>query len=221
MTSRIIYTAALVWLLGCFGCSAAPTNNAALNVKSPQIPAVLLAVDAWQAFYGSDVTLAAGSEGAWFFDFPVAPGSVHYIQTPFATADVLHSVTITFKVESTDPVYACDDTTDPGPATVHLFFEQQNDGDLNAPDGRWWAASSEYTLGSQDGQTISYTIPFTPGYWSNVEGQQGIEYPQAFAASLANIGWVGMTFGGQNEYGHGVHLTSGSAKYILINYQTN
>lgn len=41
----------------------------------------------------------------------------------------------------------------------------------------------------------------------------------AFSSALENIGWVGLTFGGQYFWGHGVALDNGSAKFILIDFR--
>lgn len=144
-----------------------------------------------------------------------AGGHVNYVQTPFQTTETPQNVTITFKVESNAPQYVVVDPTDHPPATVRLFIEQQND-DLSNPNGRWWADASIYNLGSQDNQTITFNVPLTSDQWTNVDGQQD---PQAFSAALENIGWVGMTFGGQFFAGHGVSLAGGSAKYILIDFR--
>jgi hypothetical protein len=61
-------------------------------------------------------------------------------------------------------------------------------------------------------------VPLTPDQWSNVFGQRD---SQSFYAALANVGWIGVTFGGQYFWGHGVALASGSAKYILVGFQVN
>jgi hypothetical protein len=142
---------------------------------------------------------------------------VNYVQTPFKATSTPHNVIITFKVESNAPQYDVLDTGDKLPATVHLFIEQQND-DLISPNGRWWASASQYNLGSHDGEIITYTIPLVYNQWSNVYGHQD---PQAFSAALENIGWVGLTYGGQFFWGHGVALGSGSAKFVLIDFQVN
>ena len=124
---------------------------------------------------------------------------------------------VTFRVESTEAQYVVIDPTDKLPATVRLFFEQRGDN-LQDPNGRWWAQSSMYDLGSQDGQTLTITVPLTYEEWSNVYGKYNA---QAFSEALKNVGWVGMTFGGQFFAGHGVAVSSGSAKYILIAYNVD
>jgi len=184
-------------------------NSASLNPQS------------WNIYYSAGMPAhpSADPEGAWSFEFPQVEtgGHVNYVQTPFRATTTPHNVILTFKVESDAPEYVVLDTTDILPATVHLFFEQQNDN-LVDPDGRWWAHPSMYNLGSQDGQTITYTIPFTYDQWSNVDGQQD---PVAFAAAWQNVGWIGVTFGGQFFWGHGVALAGGSARYILISLSVN
>lgn len=159
------------------------------------------------------------AEGAWSFEFPNASGGGHvnYVQTPFSTTSTPTAMTVTFKVESATAQYVVIDPADKPPATVRLFWEQMGD-DLTSPNGRWWAHASLYNLGSQDGQTLTVTVPFTSDQWSNVNGQFDA---QAFSAALQNIGWVGMTFGGQSFAGHGVALSAGCAKYILIDYRVN
>jgi hypothetical protein len=158
-------------------------------------------------------------EGAWSFQIPSAEagGHVNYVQTPFNITTTLQSVTLTFKVESTAPQYEVLDITDILPATVHLFIEQQGD-DLSNPDGRWWAQAGGYNLGSQDNETITLSVPLTADQWTNVNGQYS---SQAFPAALNNVGWIGLTFGGQYFWGHGVALGGGSAKFILINLQVD
>jgi hypothetical protein len=158
------------------------------------------------------------SDGAWSFEFPSAQvGYVGYVQTPFIATKTLQSVSITFTVENDDADYEVMDPTDYPPATCRLFLEQQND-DFSNPNGRWWADASIYNLGSRDGQVITFTVPLTSDQWTNVIGQSDA---QAFSAALKNIGWVGMTFGGQSFAGHGVTLSGGSAEYVLVNYSVN
>jgi hypothetical protein len=97
---------------------------------------------------------------------------------------------------------------------VHIFFEQQNDN-LTNPNGRWWADTSEYDLGSQDNRTITTVVPLNPSQWSNVNG---LKDPQSFHAALSNVGWIGVTCGGQYFWGHGVALGGGAARYIVVDF---
>lgn len=170
----------------------------------------------WKILYGAGTPSnpSADPEGAWAFEFPTGGGSVNYVQVPFQATMALHMVTITFKVESNAAQYTVLDPGDHLPATFHIFFEQKGDN-LSSADGRWWADEGGYNLGSRDGQVEVISVPLTSDQWSNVYGKQD---PQAFSAALANVGWFGVTFGGQDFWGHGVGVASGSAKFIMINY---
>ena len=59
-----------------------------------------------------------------------------------------------------------------------------------------------YNLGSKDNTIVSFSVPLTPDQWSNVYGQRD---SKSFYAALANVGWIGVTFGGQYFWGHGSH----------------
>jgi hypothetical protein len=174
----------------------------------------------WYIFYSAGMPdhPSPNVQGAWSFPFPTAgptAGHVNYIQTPFNATTVLHGVYLTFRVDSDAPQYEVIDPNDILPATVHIFFEQQND-DLSNPNGRWWADTSGYNLGSRDNQTLTAIVPFDPSQWSNVFDDA--YDPAAFYAALGNVGWIGMTCGGQYFWGHGVALSSGAASYVLVDF---
>jgi len=208
---------ALVMLSGCVGLGESGSHG--LPDMQPEQPNVVsLQADDWYILYSAGLPSNPSSDpdGAWSFDFPSfqAGGHVNYIESPFQATIPLHSVSVVFKVESEAPQYVVMDTTDHLPATCRLMIEQQNDN-MSDPNGRWWANASIYNLGSQDNQIISFTIPFTSDQWTNVIGQANAS---AFAAALSNIGWVGITFGGQYFAGHGVAIRGGSSKFVLISY---
>lgn len=217
ISTGILVVLALASQLAC-GLSGGPSGPP-VGV-SPQAPNVVsLDPQNWYILYSAGMPAHPNTdnEGAWSFEFPSSEsgGHVNYVQTPFVATTTPQSVTITFEVDSDAAQYVVIDPSDHPPATVRLFFEQQKD-DLTNPNGRWWANASIYNLGSQDGQTLTFTIPFTSDQWTNVNGETD---PQDFSAALKNIGWVGMTFGGQYFAGHGVALKSGSSTYVLINYR--
>jgi len=206
--------ALLICLPGCAGYSYGPPN------LQPQQPnAVSLAPQDWYIFYSADMPVhpSPSVESAWSFQFPPS-GHVNYVQTPFYATTTPHSLRITFRVDSDAPQYEVMDPADILPATVHVFFEQKND-DLTTPNGRWWADTSGYNLGSHDGETITITVPFDPTQWSNVEDDP--LDPQSFYAALNNVGWIGVTCGGQYFWGHGVALGHGTAQYTLIDFQVD
>lgn len=209
---RVTIAFVLVCCLG--GCAQVLPN---IQPKQPNVAS--LNPQDWYIFYSAQMPAHPSPDpnGAWSFSIPNLPGHVNYIETPFNATEVLHNVTITFKVESDAPQYFVMDSTDHLPATVHLFFEQRGD-DLREPNGRWWATWSKYDFGSQDNSTSTFVIPLTPDQWSNVIGQRDAT---AFYAALANVGWIGITCGGQFFFGHGIAMEGGSAKFVMVDLSVN
>jgi hypothetical protein len=213
-------------LFGTVHCLILLTCLAACGYSSPTLPSVqpqapnVISLDPqdWYILYSAGMPPhpSAYNRG-WSFEFPRDGGHVNYVQTPFSATTTPHSVSITFRVESDAPEYKVADPTDSLPATFRLFFEQQHD-DLRNPNGRWWAPGSKQNLGSIDNSTLTIVVALTYDQWTNVYGQQDA---QAFSAALENIGWVGVTFGGQDFAGHGVGLVSGSAEFILVDYHVD
>jgi hypothetical protein len=193
------------------GCGISPPPN----IKPLQENVASLDPKNWFIYYSADMPShpARVADAAWSFEFPTG-GHVNYVQTPFNTTTVLHNVTISFKIESDAAQYKVMDPGDHLPATLHLFFEQQND-DLSDPNGRWWAGQSRYNLGSEDNSAIKFTIPLTSDQWTNVIG---LHDSDAFYAAIANIGWIGITLGGQSFFGHGVAVSSGKARFVLLDF---
>ena len=61
----------------------------------------------------------------------------------------------------------------------------------------------------------------TPDQWSSVYGKTGNYDATALAGfrdALANLGHIGMTFGGGCFFGHGVNVSGGTARFVLIGY---
>ena len=184
----------------------------------PQVlDAVSLQPSQWRILYSPDMPASPvpTSDGAWSFDFPGPPGSVHYLETPYHATTQHQFLTITFKVASINPVYNGQvDPTSEGPATFHLLLERQGDN-LSDVNGRWWSYPIGYVLGSEDNTAVTLTVPLTADSWINVDGN---ENPAEFQKTLQNLGSVGLTFG-SSFFGHGVNLLGGKARFTLINYR--
>ena len=154
--------------------------------------------------------------GIFMFKFPTQDG-VHYItqrQIPVAGTRVI----MTYLIKGSAPVFA-PVSGDP-PACIHLYFQRQGD-DMMAKKGttefyRWWSnpIAANLALGE-----ITLIAPIKPDQWSSVLGKTGDKAPESFWDAWRNIQNIGMTFGAVNQFGHGVMLTSGSAKFILKKFQ--
>ena len=108
------------------------------------------------------------------------------------------------------------------PATVRALIQEQGDTLSTTQEYyRWWSNPVSYTLA--DG-TITLTTPLTPDQWSSVLGKFGNTDATSLAGfqnALANVGNVGMTFGGGCFFGHGVNVAGGTAQFKLLNYVIN
>lgn len=148
---------------------------------------------------------------------PNAPGSIHYVQTPFTAPSLPAHVSITFRIDSSaNAVYNGD--VDPGagnPATFHLFLERRGD-DFMHEYYRWWAGDGGYVLGSKDNSVVTVEVPLTADAWTSVYGHHN---SAEFVETLNNLGWVGMTFGGANYWGHGVNMLAGTATFTLLDFR--
>lgn len=237
----IIALAALAAITLAAGCGyAGPSGSPSLPPDNPQNNNVVsLNPQDWYIVYspGMQPNPSTDPGGAWSFPFPQFPpstnnsqafpsgtGIVGYLLTPFKATEPLHQLTMTFEVENNNAQYHVMDPKDHPPATLHLIFAVRG-FNLTDENDRWWANvpgfnndgynNGGYDLGSQDNQVLVMSVPLTSDYWTNVYGKQNAN---AFDAALKNVGWFGLTFGGQYFWGHGVTLTGGTAKFILINY---
>ena len=158
----------------------------------------------------------------WSFDFPAQDG-VHYLVQP-VSGYASSTVRVTFRIETigspffdwrTAPNNICDN-----PASVRLYLQRRGD-DMSAAKEffRWWSNPVAYTLAPGAGELV---VPLDPAQWSSVLGKKGTDSAAArlgFEAALADLGNVGMTFGGGCYYGHGVFVTGGTARFIATEYE--
>lgn len=225
---------ALALLAAAAGCALVGSQvDPPPDPKALQPNVVSLDPQQWYILYsgGMPAHPSADPEGAWSFEFPMAPdptcqaapcGHLNYVETPFNNTGDPESITVSFEVQSDNAVWTA--FSDNLPATCRIMIETEGD-DLRSADGRFWADGvgvplqiDPFNLGTQPVQYASFTIPLVPASWTNVFGQVD---PQGFADLLTNWGWTGITFGGQDAAGHGNAVVSGSAKFILLDYKVN
>lgn len=104
----------LICSLGCAGYSIGPPS-----VPPSQPNVISLDPRDWYILYSAGMAAhpSPNAAGVWSFPFPSA-GHVNYIQTPFTAATIPHSVSLTFRVDSTAPQYEVIDPNDVLPATA-------------------------------------------------------------------------------------------------------
>jgi len=176
----------------------------------------------WEVRYSHDVSLKTPVAGQEFsFDFPQAPGSVHYVTKPIVLAPKV-TVSATFTITMTgapqfDYRTAPDNTCD-RPASVRLFLQRRDDpmtGQGQYEFYRWWSnAGVELKAG-----TFTLAVPLQPASWVSVMGKDGDRNPAEFSATLADLSHVGVTFGGGCFYGHGVRVVNGRATFTMKQFE--
>lgn len=167
----------------------------------------------------------AAAQG-WYFDFPIAQAvldavSVNYVTTPYSGV-AAKQVSMTFSVSSDGPFNGnlSSDNTGSTPASVRFFLQQRGDdmsGSGKYEFYRWWADQVSYELKSGH---IIMTVQLTPDQWSSVMGRAGLASADTlagFKSALANLGHVGMTFGGGSFFGHGVNAVK-PARFTLESF---
>lgn len=156
--------------------------------------AVSMDITRWDIRFSPGMSHPAADGSGWFVDLPTAPDALHYIQT----------------------------SVHPLPATVHVYIERRGD-DLSKYYYRWWS-QEHYTFHDGTGSdTVTLSVPLSADRWVDVDGcypgAPDLACPSLFEDAVADIGAVGVTFGGQEFYGHGVGLNSGSARVTMISYE--
>jgi hypothetical protein len=215
MPARLIGPAALLLLIA--------SQTAQPSAPAPIRPInVSMNAGAWSFLYSPTMpTHPTPHPDGWSFDFPAQDG-VHYLVQP-VTGYVSGSARAKFRVETTgtpffdwrtNPNNTCDN-----PASVRLYLQRRGDDMTAAKEFfRWWSNPVGYTLAPGAAELVA---PLNPAQWSSVLGKRGTDSAaatQGFEAALADLGNVGMTFGGGCFFGHGVFVTGGTARFIATGY---
>lgn len=204
-----------------------------LSAKHPKpqpVVVISLAPPDWDVRYSAGVKLQTLSGMAgWFFNVPAAPGHANYITTAY-TKPLTSAQSIAFAVQIVP--LAGNPEIVPSPewdgstcatAEVRLYIEQVvpkgcPDATYSCkgvtPAYRWWSNPEAVAL--TPGQAV-LSVPIDPYHWSDAEGRFGSDPIAAagFLGAMAHPAMVGMTFGSNCFYGHGVQIEDGSARFIL------
>ncbi len=122
------------------------------------------------------------------------------------------------------------------PASVRLYFEDNTNGpftdDTAGWSRQWWSTPQvqkghrpgpdvAYTLTSLLGHTLTLTVPLDAANWTNKGFQRASDVPTYFAAAVANVGAVGVSFGGGCFLPTGAYPTDGTASFVLKSYSVS
>jgi len=164
--------------------------------------------------------------GGWYFDFPFAPGSVHYVTAAVnmvaskgvsARIDVSTTGTATFKY-----VLEGKNNTCVNPAQVRFLLQEKADDFSGAGDKqfyRWWSIKAAYELAPGSATLTAQVSELSQ--WVSVFGERADASAAAtagFRQAMNNLGAVGFSFGGGCFYGHGVRVSGGGARFTVPSY---
>ncbi len=155
-------------------------------------------------------------------DFPTTKSGLFldYLLYSFNASTPLQgsTLTVTFSVITTGtPIFngmSEPSNTCPAPATTRPYFETAFGGEFD----RWWANPTSYVLGPG---TVTLTVPLAPDQWSSVYGKFGNYDASSLAGfqnALSNTYDMGLSFGGNCFFGHGVNVSGGTAQFQLLSY---
>ena len=159
---------------------------------------------------------------------------VDYVMTPYTVPIIGSSISMTYSIVAapgtvfnarTQYGNTCVDNSGDMPTFFSLFIEHAGDQNLSTNYWRWWSygkAGFQWNLRPTEG-TVTVTVPLVLANWSTVYGYDTSATAQAgFADTLANMGNIGMTFGGGCFAGHGAFLDAGGvASFTVTRFRIN
>ncbi|HKT21779.1 MAG TPA: hypothetical protein VJR06_04040 [Nitrososphaerales archaeon] len=164
-----------------------------------------------------------------------SPAFVNYmLDTYTANLSEGNTITATFAVTTSSSSTAFLGDTFGGfnqatPAFVRLFIQANlpNDGSATCGVGRanvdnfWWADVSSYTFANGgSGGTVTMSVSLNSANWSGICGNPASADQSGFDLALANIKYVGLSFGSGYFFASGVGVdgTTGTATFTLTSY---
>jgi hypothetical protein len=163
---------------------------------------------------------APADGGGWSFEFPNptwANGHVHYVTHHAQPLAGKTRIVMRYRIDA-EPgtTFITDDGA--GTPMVTLYFQQRGDDWRGMPGEtesyRWWATFASQSLSPGEHEMVA---PLD-GPWTATLTSSRQNNPAGFAAAIANIECLGMTFGGGSGYGHGL-AASAPARFVLLDFR--
>lgn len=187
------------------------------GVKIPGLPPIFTGSPAWTFHSNTNGTVLQKTTNGFRFNFPMSPGYVNLAMYSINRA-ISGEMVCTFQIDGPNPVFNATLRDQHGTPSLRLWFQRKSD-DWSAGLGngsyRWWSNPAKKVLSEDIGQVRGLQVTLLPDRWSNVNGKTGMEDQAGFLAAKQNCGAIGLAFGGDNTFSHGVNLTSGSAVFDM------
>ncbi len=107
---------------------------------------------------------------------------------------------------------------------VRLYFEGNTTGKFTydtAGYSKYWWSNPTATVLAVSSTSVTLAVPLTTANWSDWGGELASSVPTYFAAAIAQVSAVGLSFGGGCFFANGVGMSAGSATFTLTNYSVN
>ncbi|MCL4447879.1 MAG: hypothetical protein M0Z77_10410 [Thermoplasmatales archaeon] len=191
-------------------------------------------------------TYVGTSDDVGYFNMPVAPHYISYLQKSSGPITPESTVTVTFSIPVTAVFSGNPDGGDSGNSFVRIFFkaqlpEGQNGGSISGLNEYtyWWSNPVAYDFGDTTSQTtspnggsegvsvssnlitVTLTVTVDPAYWSDIYGHLGSldsATEAGFSAALASATNIGLSFGSGSFFANGVGVSSGPVELTLNSF---
>ena len=176
--------------------------------------------------HNTSISIQNDSNGSLYFDWPTSASncvsgtciSMNYLTTTHVPSSIVGALVITVNVQTTGaPVFHFFSSGGIPPSVRGFVWAHQGN---SATNSRWWADDVYYDF-SQGAGTMTMAIPIDPHNFSNVDGHRGDEDAgtlAGFNSAMADVYSLGVTFGGGSNFGHGIYVTGGTARFTLQDY---
>jgi hypothetical protein len=108
-------------------------------------------------------------------------------------------------------------------AYVRFFFQKDTSGEF-AETNYWWSNPLHVNLTDLENGNVTIGVPLSDGSkWSDYYGHFGNDpaYSAAFNAALADVGMIGLSFGGGCFFENGVGIATGVGSFQLLNFSVS
>lgn len=183
----------------------------------PGLPPIFQGSPAWTFHSNTTGATLQKTASGFQFAFPRSPSFVNLAMYNINRA-ISGDMVCTFMITGSNPVFNATLRDQMGTPSLRLWFQRKGD-DWSAAIGngsyRWWSNPEKRILAEDLGKVRGLQVTLLPDRWSNVAGKTGMEDQAGFLAAKQNCGAVGLAFGGDNTFSHGVNLLSGSAVFDM------
>ena len=216
LRASVILAAALLGAAGAASAiQAAPRSASYLNPSAWVIGPIIRGQSRSR---GMPLHPSPGPGRGWHFEFPQAPGSVHYVTFRHGSLAGKSRIVMRYRIEAATGVRIVPRSSPASPSILTLYFQRAGDtwrgrGPFEA--FRWYATFASQMPIVQGEHVI--VAPLNAN-WTAVQTSSARTNPAAFRDAIANADQVGFVLGGGDGFGHGVYAT-GPARIVVTDFR--